>query len=259
MSKFNRLTALRTRIIRDIRPAVFTSRELTQLLTRVQYEAAFYSHAWAIEQAAGAGMSWGLLSERAVAAAVRNEFVGPALTRLNREMQRRVRDAISQGLIRGVSMPDMMRHIRDGIGATASDAMRIARTEAHRARELGSWRATQDAYKQGVRMNRQWLAAFNRTRDTHGSMNGQERAVGPDGLERPFQSPDGGQTAYPGGFGIAAEDINCRCTVIDVIEELEPELRREGDSVEPYQSFVEWANRRGVRASRYGQRYNFVR
>jgi uncharacterized protein with gpF-like domain len=265
MSRFNRLTGLRNQIIKDVRPALTESRELTRVLASVQYEAAFYTHAWSIEQAAGVSLQWGMLNERQVAAAIRNEFAGNAFRRIPRETQRRLRQAISQGLIRGQSMPGMMANIREAITATRNEALRIARTEAHRAREEGSWRATQEAYDNGVRMVRRWDATLdNRTRSSHGSMDGQERAVvekdGSVQLERPFQSPDGGQTNRPGNFGIAAEDIHCRCVALDVIEGLEPELRRTRDrGVEPYQTFVQWANDRGVRASRYGQRYNYVR
>jgi hypothetical protein len=39
-------------------------------------------------------------------------------------------------------------------------------------------------------------------------------------LGDPFTSPlSGAETFYPGDFGVAEEDINCRCTTIAVIED----------------------------------------
>jgi hypothetical protein len=69
------------------------------------------------------------------------------------------------------------------------------------------------------------------------------------GINEPFSNGDD----YP-------SDINCRCTVIDVIEGLEPELRRtREDGVQPYQTFATWADAHGVDGSRYGERYDYTR
>jgi uncharacterized protein with gpF-like domain len=53
---------------------------------------------------------------------------------------------------------------------------------------------------------------------------------------------------YPGGFGIASMDINCRCTVRAEIEGMEPKLRRARDEktgknvVIPNTTYQEWYN-----------------
>ena len=33
-------------------------------------------------------------------------------------------------------------------------------------------------------------------------------------IDKPFKNADGDEALYPGGFGIASEDINCRCCVV---------------------------------------------
>ena len=48
-------------------------------------------------------------------------------------------------------------------------------------------------------------------RDSHSAMDGQRQPV-----TNPFRSPDGFTAMYPGDFGVASEDINCRCVVIPV-------------------------------------------
>ena len=144
----------------------------------------------------------------------------------------------------------MMRGVRDAIGVTARQAMTIARTEAHRARELGHLMASQEAADKGVELWRVWDAALDdRTRSTHARLDGKKVKAG-----KPFT----GSVYYPGGWGIASEDINCRCTVTDVIEGYEPKGRRAEGEVQPYQTFPAWAKDHGITGSRYGQKYNFT-
>lgn len=264
MSKYNRLRSLEKQLTETIRPIALKNNRLIEKLSRVQYEEAFYRHAWSIDQAAGVSLRWGLLSPDQVAAAVANPLRELAKRDLSRATLTRVRRAISQGLIRGLTLRKMMGEVREAMNTTANDAMRIARTEAHRAREMGNWDVTKKAAEQGIEIVKVWDATLDsRTRASHGSMDGQRRKVVTDDgdarLERPFQSPNGGQTTRPGGFGIASEDINCRCTAVDEIEGYPPKVRRVRDEgLQPYQTFGEWARSRGVRASRYGERYNFV-
>lgn len=253
MSRYNRLAALEKSIIDELRPVVAQQNRLIELATEVQYDEAFYRYAWSYDQAVGVPLRWGTLDAAQVRAAVDNPLRHLATRDLGAATVTRIRRSIAQGIIRGASMPAMMRDVRGAMGTTAADAMRIVRTEAHRARELGGWQTAQDATSQGVQIKRRWSASLDtKTRDSHASIDGEE--VGP---EERFSNG----LMYPGDpAGSAAEVINCRCSVDDIIEGLEPELRRTRDrGVEPYQTFTQWANDRGVRASRYGQRYNFVR
>ena len=64
----------------------------------------------------------------------------------------------------------------------------------------------EEASKKGADIVRIWSAALDgRTRPTHRKLDGQIREVG-----EPFEV-DGMKVMQPGGFGIASEDINCRC------------------------------------------------
>jgi len=87
-------------------------------------------------------------------------------------------------------------------------AQRIARTEGHRISCAADYDGVVEAKKAGADVLRQWNAALDgRTRDDHRMLDGQLREVG-----EPF-SIGGLKAMYPGGFGVAHEDINCRCTV----------------------------------------------
>lgn len=85
-----------------------------------------------------------------------------------------------------------------------------------------------------------------RTRDRHRMLDGQK--VGHD---EPFKY-SGMEAMYPGGFGIASMDINCRCSVRAEIEGMEPQLRRARDPatgknvVIGNTTYEDWANGKGI-------------
>ena len=89
----------------------------------------------------------------------------------------------------------------------------IARTEAIRSISQGrqaEWEQLLEAGFPPERLRRVWRATRDhRTRDTHRSLDGQER-----GLNEAFESPSRARLMYPGDPGApAAETINCRCTL----------------------------------------------
>lgn len=252
MTKYNRLRALEKQLGEELRPVVLRNNRVIEKITSVQYEESFYRHAWSIDQAAGVSLRWGLLSPEQIAAAVENDLRHLAKQRLARETLQRVRTAITQGLIRGSTLRQMMGVVREAMDVTTNEAMRIVRTEAHRARELGGVRATQRSEDQGVKVVRIWDATLDsRTRASHGRLDGKPESQWRLGGIKP---------SYPGDPALPArESINCRCTAVDQIEGYTPEVRRvRNEGLQPYQTFNQWAQSRGVRGSRYGERYNFV-
>lgn len=99
----------------------------------------------------------------------------------------------------------------------------IAETEVRRS----SMFATKEAMTQsGVVMQNEWLSTMDgRARDEHRAMDEQRRD-----LDKPFEVTigryAGAHSMYPGGFGIGALDINCRCAIA-------PSLVVEDDAVVP--------------------------
>lgn len=133
----------------------------------------------------------------------------------------KVYKTIKQGLISGTSYAKQAQAIKQQFGTNYSNAIRVVRTESNRNASAGAYENTQDLISQGVSVRRQWVATLDsRTRDTHGSLDGQ------------FEDKDGyfwiggDKAKYPGDFSSAGENINCRCTTIDVINGVEPTVRR---------------------------------
>jgi SPP1 gp7 family putative phage head morphogenesis protein len=84
----------------------------------------------------------------------------------------------------------------------------IARTELvglSNAANVEAWRQS------GVVDGKEWLSVRDgNTRDSHRGLDGQTV----DSVDGLFRTDAGRTTQRPGGFGIAEEDINCRCTAL---------------------------------------------
>lgn len=88
-------------------------------------------------------------------------------------------------------------------GGTLYDIARIAATEAHRDANEASY----DAARAAGATKKIWhCMMLDTSRDTHVYLDGVEAPI--DGY---FYSFKGGQTQYPGQWGIAEEDVNCLC------------------------------------------------
>lgn len=136
----------------------------------------------------------------------------------DRRFDRTVRRAIDKGEPLSQEQIDkMVRRYRER--ALKLRAETIARTEALRAVHEG----TEEMYKQAIesgqlsadQLIREWNTAgdeqvrdFGNSKTSHRTMHGQKRLIG-----EPFSSGAGALTMNPGAFGVANEDINCRCVV----------------------------------------------
>ena len=252
MTRYNRYLGMEKQIVELMRPHVHANNVLLNKLSSVQYEEQFYRTAWSFDNELRTSLRWGQIPTDQVRAAVAHPLLELSQRDLGTATINRVRKAIAGGLVRGASMPSMMKDIRTVMGTTTFDAMRIARTEAHRVRELGHIAAAERSEEMGVKLKRVWDAQLDlATRPSHAALDGVKADVG--------ENFPGGPIA-PGQWGIAGEDINCRCTVTDEIEDYEPETRRiRGEGVQPYKTFETWASEHGITGNKYGQKYNFVK
>ena len=88
-------------------------------------------------------------------------------------------------------------------GGSVDDILRIAETEAHRDSNEAAFRTAKAA---GATKKVWNTVGDDRVRDTHLYLDGVSVPI--DGE---FYSFRGGSTQYPGQWGIAEEDVNCRC------------------------------------------------
>lgn len=108
----------------------------------------------------------------------------------------------------GESIPQMMDRIKGYYGGVDYRAERTARTEVVGASNRGAM----EAYQQAGVSKKEWLAtADDRTREDHLEADGQVV-----GVDEPFDV--GGEDIMQPGEGSPEQAINCRCTVLPVVE-----------------------------------------
>lgn len=107
----------------------------------------------------------------------------------------------------GIGIDEIKSRLRDTFeGWTSTKAATVARTEVVSASNSANLAAYQIS---GLVDSKEWLSVQDgETRDTHRELDGQVRGIAED-----FDSSSGATAQCPGSFGIAEEDINCRCTV----------------------------------------------
>lgn len=127
----------------------------------------------------------------------------------------KIRLVISDGLKHGRSIPDIADKLNRVTGMDLAASFRAARTactNAENQAKLDAMYVLRDEY--GVDVKKQWFATLdNRTRTSHREIHGEIRE-----LEEPFSNG----LQYPADpKGDPSEVWNCRCTIIDVMPEMD--------------------------------------
>ena len=128
-----------------------------------------------------------------------------------KSLKQSVRNELSRGISQSLSYRDIARNLKNVANISFNNAVRIARTEGHRISQEATYNCQVEAKKRGCKILKRWDSTLDkRTRRTHQELDGQTVDV-----EEPFVI--NGRTAmYPSGFGVAGEDINCRCVSLQV-------------------------------------------
>ena len=124
-------------------------------------------------------------------------------------LKRKVSSEISRGIANNFSYTQIAKNLVGISNTGMNNAYRIARTEGHRIQNQSAMDAANKAKEKGAEVVKQWDATLDaRTRPHHALLDGQIRE-----LDKPFEVA-GRKAMYPSGFGIASEDIHCRCALL---------------------------------------------
>lgn len=137
-------------------------------------------------------------------------------TRLGEDVKKlkaSIRAELSRGITQGASYNQIAVKIAKGMksdyNTAYNSAVRIARTEGHRIQCQSAYDAQKAAVSKGADVVKQWNSVLDgRTRPHHRQLDGQIRE-----LDEPFEI-SGMKADYPGAFGRASEDCNCRCALL---------------------------------------------
>lgn len=126
------------------------------------------------------------------------------------------RDALGESFSEGVALGEGISELSERVESIFGEAMgyraqRIARTEVIGSSNFANYTAFTMS---GVVAQKEWLAVQKdgNTRDEHRALDGNTTL-----LNEKF-TVDGHSSHYPGGFGVAHLDINCRCSVLPVVD-----------------------------------------
>lgn len=174
-------------------------------------------------------------------------------------------ESIRQGLIMGDGYAVTSRKLKEIIGVYISkngetitsgaiaDMIRIVRTESNRVMNDAAYAAQKQLQQQGIDVKKMWLATLDmRTRPVHGRLDGKKQEI-----DEPFKY-GGFSPMRPGQFGIANQDINCRCVTVDIIDDTPPTVRRglnpeTGKSeLFEYTDFNSWTAKNGLSYNKSG-------
>ena len=150
-------------------------------------------------------------SRTAAVQAIDNASMNIAQTTANN-----IKKIVENGLLNGDSVDEIASTIKSDASFGIKRSRTIARTESTKAVNMATDQAYQTAAANGINIRKQWLSSDDeKVRPTHQDLDGQTVGVNED-----FVIVSTGKTApSPAAFGEASEDINCRCTIVAVIED----------------------------------------
>lgn len=132
-------------------------------------------------------------------------------------LKKSVREELSRGISQSLSYNQIAINLKRIANISYNNAVKIARTEGHRISEEATFNCQMEAKKNGCKILKRWDSTLDkRTRGTHQLLDGQTVDV-----DEPYVLIKNGveyKAMYPSNFGVAGEDINCRCVSLQVAE-----------------------------------------
>lgn len=247
MTKYNKYQTMEKQIVKVLEPAIAKNIADIKKLLPEQYNESFFRYAWAMDQAVGVNLNYGVLNQNMINELFsitnpKNIELANALKNYAPNAKKYLRNALLQNLSIGKSYASMIKDIRNGLNKTYNEAIRLIRTEGQRALNKGQNDLYLKAMSAGVEGVDVWDATLDgRTRQTHARADGQKRN------EDGFFTIGGYQARYPLDENLPAEEsMNCRCRLRFEIDGYSPQLRRTRDQgIIPYQTYDEWEKNYG--------------
>ncbi len=204
---------------------------------KTAYNSTFYK----LEGANSLDIPFAMLDDKLIRQTVNAPVAGKRLSQRlysNRnKLAKMTQSEIIRGLVNGDGYQVIAGKLNNIAESSYRQSYRIARTEGKRVRSIAQLEAQKEAEGLGIDLEKMWVASLDgNTRDTHADLDGKRV-----GIKEEFEI-DGLTTKAPGLFGEASEDINCRCTMIEVVKGFPPKFRRDNETGKTiaYKNYREW-------------------
>ena len=124
-----------------------------------------------------------------------------------------VESIIQRGLVAGASVPQIASNLSNSLAFSQDRSLRIARTESTKAVNAATDQAYRQAATAGIDIQKQWLSSRDaKVREAHAELDGVVVGVNEEFESEGYTSPS------PANFGDPSLDVNCRCTIVPVID-----------------------------------------
>lgn len=148
------------------------------------------------------------------------------IKKIGSDTYNKIKMIIGTGLISSDTLPAITKQIKDLLGISYNQALRIMRTESLRARSKAALEVTQQSIDMGLDVRKRWMSTLDfRTRPDHQKLDGQLAD------KNGYFHVSGYKAQAPRMFGVPSEDINCRCTYVEEIVGLSEPLQKRKDNV----------------------------
>lgn len=222
MVKYDRIKKLDKEVAEAVRQMHVQISKITRKILRDTYKTSFNEVRGAIGEAAGRTIR-GKIKQEVINEALQNPVSGLTLNdRLSRRRRRiisEIQETVGQGLYRGESYTDMSKRLKGSLENNVVKSKRIVRTEGHRVMEKSKMDSVERAASQGADMRKYWLdSSDERVRSSHAHMGEKYSKENAIPVDKNFvNDKTGGEGPTPGQLGTAADDVNCRCIMVNVV------------------------------------------
>ncbi|WP_419958971.1 phage minor head protein [Psychrobacillus sp. BM2] len=244
IQQYGRLTQLENKLMEHIKSLTKTQIQHTQEAITEVFKESYYSRGHSIELLAGMSI-YNKIHPSLLEEVINNNMDtikwSERATDNNTLLVRQLRETVMSGLVLGWGYDAMARELTKRMDIGKNKAVTIVQTETHRSLQEANLKSMERAREKGVVMKKRWLSTLDsRTRNSHRNLDGQTIEV-----DEYFVSRNGNEALAPGKFGVASEDIKCRCDMIAIFDGFEPTVRRarneagEGEII-VYKNYDEW-------------------
>jgi len=203
---------------------------------QTQYIEKYLMTAYLLQQTAGEDINMGFTipSTEVVKEVIANpiEFLGlPSILEQHRnDIIRRLNIEIAQSFQAGEGYAVMAQRIEKAMGFSRKKAILVVRTESGRVRSIADEKVAEQASKY-AKMDKIWLSSLDlRVRSSHRVLDGKK--ADNDGYFH-YKSLKTKAPRLWAGSNSASMNINCRCSVLHVINGMLPEYRRGRNYMDP--------------------------
>ena len=128
----------------------------------------------------------------------------------NPAIVRKLQNELALAAVLGEGQGKLIHRIEKVTGMAYNQAKRVAQTERTRVQSQARWQAGEEAKAAGVGVYNTWSTRMVRSRESHISLDGQQRMQG-----EAFVTSLGNALLYPGDPSAPAREvINCHCVLV---------------------------------------------